>query len=60
MGVVRIDRLRIREMSARVFVEMITGMRFFDERQRVGPGQGGAFAVDLERGLAPGVEQMEA
>ena len=50
----------VAEVRAEAFVGFVESVGFGDEREDFGPFEGGAFAVGVERGFAPGVKFVEA
>ena len=55
----QVGKLFFGKLRARLLVDIIRRMAFGDQRQRLGPGQGGALALAVERRFLPGVEQIK-
>lgn len=55
----KIDQFPFAEMVARFGIQGVGDFPAGDLGQHFGPGQGGTFAFAVERGFAPGVEQID-
>src|SRR6185437_4996623 len=55
----KIRELLLAEMRAHLFIHRVGHMSVRDQSKGFGPGQGGAFAVGVERAFAPGIQRVE-